>query len=172
MRAKTKPNLARPLPALAPILPPDTLPATEPVLASEATPAATPILGYRLKRSVKMVACQTVPLAHSRDDLMAALANPTSGPDFIPATYTSIPGTPPVLPLEISTTPRTPPGWVGPTPPGVSPPGTPPGSPPVSAVPEPATWAMLIFGFFGLGARLRSAAGRSRRASATPTRTA
>jgi hypothetical protein len=26
----------------------------------------------------------------------------------------------------------------------------------VSAVPEPATWAMLIIGFFGLGSAIRS----------------
>jgi hypothetical protein len=43
-----------------------------------------------------------------------------------------------------------------PTPPGDGPPGFPP--PPlggVTAVPEPATWAMLILGFFGIGAALR-----------------
>ncbi len=33
---------------------------------------------------------------------------------------------------------------------------TPPVIPPVSAVPEPATWAMMIIGFFGLGAAIRS----------------
>ncbi len=48
-------------------------------------------------------------------------------------------------------------GPPGTDPPGVGPPGGgPPGLPPVlSAVPEPGTWAMLIFGFFAVGAAMR-----------------
>lgn len=48
-----------------------------------------------------------------------------------------------------------------PTPPLVEDPGTPPGGgppvsgPSVSPVPEPATWAMLILGFFAVGVALR-----------------
>jgi hypothetical protein len=51
-------------------------------------------------------------------------------------------------------------GPPGSGPPGSDPPGGvgggPPGLPPVlSAVPEPGTWAMLIFGFFAVGAAMR-----------------
>ena len=46
-------------------------------------------------------------------------------------------------------------------PPGTPPPGTPPPSGPgISAVPEPATWAMMIIGFFSVGAAVRRRARR------------
>ncbi|MGD9811366.1 MAG: PEP-CTERM sorting domain-containing protein [Sphingobium sp.] len=53
----------------------------------------------------------------------------------------------------------TPPGGGGtpPVDPPTSPPTTPPEVPPVGVVPEPATWIMLMAGFFGLGAIMRRA---------------
>jgi hypothetical protein len=63
-------------------------------------------------------------------------------------------------------TPPIPPERPPPGPPPVAPPG-PPEVPPTSAVPEPATWAMMIIGFFGLGASIRS-----NRARAALSRTA
>ncbi len=67
---------------------------------------------------------------------------------------------PPIVPPTVIVPPTEPP-----TEPPVIPPLTPeppivppttPIIPPVSAVPEPATWAMLIIGFFGLGSAIRS----------------
>lgn len=68
-------------------------------------------------------------------------------------------GPPPVLPPDGGPPPVTPPDGPPPItppegPPPIIPPITPPGGPP-PGVPEPATWAMLIFGFFGLGSALR-----------------
>jgi hypothetical protein len=56
------------------------------------------------------------------------------------------PGQPPVTPLG---PPVTPPDGPPITPPGPPPVGPPPG------VPEPATWAIMITGFFGIGSALR-----------------
>jgi hypothetical protein len=96
---------------------------------------------------------------------------PPGGPPGTP------PGTPPVVTPPVVTPPDTPPG----TPPGI-PPGTPPDSPPDTPitpltpplpppltppgapVPEPAAWAMLLTGFFAVGAALRR---RRSRAAAT-----
>ena len=79
-------------------------------------------------------------------------------------------GQPPVVPPETGQPPIVPPGPPGPPdtgqppvippgPPPVLPPGQPPILPPDTGpplgVPEPATWAMLIAGFFGLGEVLR-----------------
>ncbi len=77
-----------------------------------------------------------------------------------------VPGlpTPPVipgLPPETGTPPTVlPPGGQPPVvvvPPYVPPGGPPTGPGPTGAVPEPATWAMLILGFFGTGAAVRKA---------------
>jgi len=57
-------------------------------------------------------------------------------------------GEPPILPPETGQPPIGPPGE-----PPILPPGGDGGPPP--GVPEPATWAMLILGFFGLGGALR-----------------
>ena len=69
----------------------------------------------------------------------------------------------PFTPPSFGGAPRGP-GFAGP-PPGDGPPGIgiipPPPLGGVSTVPEPATWAMLILGFFGAGAALR----RARRAN-------
>jgi hypothetical protein len=65
------------------------------------------------------------------------------------------PGQPPVTPPDQP--PITPPGQppvLPPDQPPVVPPLT-PGGPGVPGIPEPATWAMLIVGFFGIGAVLR-----------------
>jgi hypothetical protein len=145
--------VSNPLPVLAPILPPDTLPATTPVLAP-GVPPATPILGYRLKRSVKMVACEPVPLVTaSRNDLTAppgaAIPAETA---LVPASFQSPQA------AQFGTLPGGSPGILTGTPGGGD---TPPGPPP-SPVPEPATWAMLIVGFFGLGAQLRRSGRRVR----------
>jgi hypothetical protein len=155
------------LPVLAPILPPDTMPATTPVLAPGVQPA-TPIIGYRLKRSVKMVACEPVPQITTAQDLISP-RGPASETTFIPATFR-----PPAI-NEFQTSPPGPPGPPGgPNPPGPpnccnSPPFSPPTPPhPPGAVPEPATWAMLIVGFFGLGAQLRRSNRRARSAGAAP----
>lgn len=74
---------------------------------------------------------------------------PPVGPPVPPVGPPVPPVGPPVVPL-IPPGPPIPP--VTPEPPVV----TPPVIPPVSAVPEPATWAMMIIGFFGLGAAIRS----------------
>lgn len=68
---------------------------------------------------------------------------PPVGPPVGPPVVPEIPPIPPVTPEP-------------PVVPPVVPPVIPPVIPPVSAVPEPATWAMMIIGFFGLGAAIRS----------------
>jgi hypothetical protein len=91
------------------------------------------------------------------------------GPPVTPVT----PVTPPVGPVEVTpplvtppidttVTPPVAPPVIGPPPPVVdTPPTTPsgppvvPGGPPVGGVPEPATWALMLVGFFGLGGALR-----------------
>lgn len=146
------------LPVLAPILPPDTLPATTPVLAPGVQPA-TPIIGYRLKRSVKVVACEPVPtVTTTRADLIAPPGGPNVEAAYIP---TGFQPTPQVSQFQTSPTlPRGPTGGGGgDTPPSFQPPT---GPKPPAAVPEPATWAMLIVGFFGLGAQLRRSRARVR----------
>jgi hypothetical protein len=66
-------------------------------------------------------------------------------------------GQPPVIPPEIGQPPILPPGDDQPP---ILPPGGGGGQPP--GVPEPATWAMLILGFFGLGGALRRQSARRR----------
>lgn len=152
------------LPVLAPILPPDTMPATTPVLAPGVQPA-TPIIGYRLKRSVKMVACEPVPLLTARNDLIPPPGAPGAEAAFVPATFQ-----PPQI-SQFQTSPTLPPGGPpggGGTPPYFQPPT---GPHPPGVVPEPATWAMLIVGFFGLGAQLRRKGRRTRTANAASART-
>jgi hypothetical protein len=147
------------LPVLAPILPPDTMPATTPILAPGVTPA-TPIIGYKLKRSVRMVACAPVPLVPTTQ---ADLVAPPGGPGAETPLITTAFRTPPTPLDQLQTFPMSP---TNPTTPAccdaLPPPEGPPGAPPLTPVPEPATWAMLIVGFFGLGAQLRRAAGRNR----------
>lgn len=100
------------------------------------------------------------PLSPVTPEDIAALPNglPGSGdppgaggdPGFGPAFFS------PSFPNALSD-PPTIPGGGGP--PGSSPPGLsdplPPTLPGVAAVPEPATWAMMILGFFGVGVALR-----------------
>jgi hypothetical protein len=100
---------------------------------------------------------------------------PTGGPTVTPNVggpeTPGVPGQPPVVPPENPV--------VAPVMPPVTPPvdvpGGPGGFPPIlpviatppftpAAIPEPVTWAMLILGFFGLGAVLRRARARSGRA--------
>jgi hypothetical protein len=89
------------------------------------------------------------------------------------------PGQPPVLPPDGGQPPIIlPPGPPGPPGPPEIPPvipehpilpptvDQPPGGGPPPGVPEPATWAMLIAGFFGLGATLRRDHAARRRADA------
>ena len=148
------------LPVLAPILPPDTMPATTPVLAPGVQPA-TPIVGYRLKRSVKMVACEPMPLLTARNDFVPPPGGHASDAAFIPSAFPS-----PAL-SQFQTSPLVDGGHPPPGPPGCCAPSfTPPTSrPPPGVVSEPATWAMLIVGFFGLGARLRRHGRRERNAN-------
>lgn len=151
------------LPVLAPILPPDTMPATTPVLAPGVQPA-TPIIGYRLKRSVKMVACEPVPMVTTtRADLIAPPGGPSAETAYVPTGFQSPPQV--FQPQTSPTLPGGPNGGGGggggDTPPTLQPPT---GPKPPGAVPEPATWAMLIVGFFGLGAQLRRSGRRARNA--------
>jgi hypothetical protein len=78
---------------------------------------------------------------------------------FFPGIISSslIPGAPPSTPILPPTGPDVPPIIVGPPPPGTPvPPSVPETPPPVTIVlPEPATWAMTIFGLFGIGLRRR-----------------
>lgn len=154
-------RLARALPGPKPILAPDIRPSTPVVLPSDDQPAATPVVAYRLERSVAMVACEVVPLVASTADnpLLEQLQRPPVDAGFIPASFAS---SPPVKPLLFSTLPpgtNSGGGGGGGGPPGFRP-------PPVGVVPEPATWAMLLVGFFSLGARLRHAGRRTRGARA------
>jgi hypothetical protein len=69
----------------------------------------------------------------------------------------SQPGTPPAptggqAPATTSTTPGTPPGAPGLPAPTA---GAPAEEEPVSAVPEPASWAMMLFGFLAIGTVVR-----------------
>jgi len=72
---------------------------------------------------------------------------PTQPPDQPPVVP---PDQPPVIP------PDQPPPVIPPVfpPPPVQPPGQPPVTPP-GGIPEPATWAMMIIGFFGVGVAVR-----------------
>ncbi|QKR99137.1 PEPxxWA-CTERM sorting domain-containing protein [Sphingomonas sp. CL5.1] len=75
------------------------------------------------------------------------VAGPLASPADIANPVPSVPGPgpiPSVFPPII-----TGPGPVNP------PPVTPPVTPPVISVPEPATWGMMILGFFGIGMALR-----------------
>lgn len=84
---------------------------------------------------------------------------PTEPPPGGPPTEPPVgpPGGPPVGPPDGPPTgPPTGPPVGPPEEPPVGPPVGPP-TPPSTPVPEPATWAMLILGYFGLGAALRSA---------------
>jgi hypothetical protein len=76
---------------------------------------------------------------------------PVVTPPIVTPPVVTPPGvTPPVIvPL---TPPESPPGSPGIPP--IVPPVTPPG-PPTAPVPEPSAWALLLVGFFGLGAALR-----------------
>jgi hypothetical protein len=152
------------LPVLAPILPPDTLPATTPIVTAQ--PQATPIIGYRLKRSVKMVACEPVSLASAvQPNLPTATSGPSAMASFIPASLQTVPSQITPSPTQTQTPSSPSPSSGG----GGTPPlNYRPLTPPVSAIPEPTTWAMMILGFFGLGAQLRRVARRARR-EATPT---
>ncbi|WP_354297130.1 PEPxxWA-CTERM sorting domain-containing protein [Phenylobacterium koreense] len=76
---------------------------------------------------------------------------PPTEPPVTPPPVEPPPVTPPPVPPPPVLPPPTPPPPVEPPP--VTPPVTPP---PTSAVPEPATWAMMIIGFFGLGSAVRS----------------
>jgi len=71
------------------------------------------------------------------------------------------PVNPPVTPPPVNPPVTEPPVKPPVDPPPVTPPG-PGGPPPTSAVPEPATWAMMIIGFFGLGGAIRSQRVRAR----------
>jgi len=86
-----------------------------------------------------------------------------SPPPFFPGIIPTglVPGSPPSTPVlppaGPPTGPDVPPIIVGPPPPGTPvPPGVPETPPPVTIVlPEPATWAMTIFGLFAIGLRRR-----------------
>ena len=154
-------RLARALPGPKPILAPDIRPSTPVVLPSDDQPAATPVVAYRLERSVAMVACEVVPLVASAADnpLLEQIQRAPVDAGFIPASFAS---SPPLKPSLFSTLPpgtNSGGGGGGGGPPGFRP-------PPVGVVPEPATWAMLLVGFFSLGARLRQAGRRTRNARA------
>jgi hypothetical protein len=73
------------------------------------------------------------------------------------------PGQPPVIPPDTGQPPILPPGDQPPILPPSGPPIQPPGGQP-PGVPEPATWAMLILGFFGLGGAIRRQIPRRRAA--------
>lgn len=148
-------RLARALPGPKPIVAPDIRPSTPVVLPSADQPAATPVVAYRLQRSVTMVECQVVPLVASSADnpLLEQLQKPPVDTGFTPTSFASSPAL-----QQLLYTP--PPGGTGGGGGGGG--GGPPGFRPPGAVPEPATWAMLIVGFFGLGARLRQSARRTR----------
>jgi hypothetical protein len=69
------------------------------------------------------------------------------GNNFFAPPFPGGPGGPPFLPAAFGGPPGGPPPS-GPIPPVIDPPGA-------GAVPEPATWAMLILGFFAVGAAIR-----------------
>lgn len=91
---------------------------------------------------------------------------PSIPPSFIPGGFL-VPNPPPVNPTGPNPPGPNPPGPnpPGPNPPGPNPPGPPgppdippPDKPPVIPIPEPSTWALMLFGFFVL-----VAAGRRRK---------
>jgi hypothetical protein len=96
---------------------------------------------------------------------------PPVGPVEVTPPPVTPPVTPPIVtPIDTTVTPPVAPPVIGPPPgpPGVEtppPPNVPggPGVPPVGGVPEPATWGLMLVGFFGLGGALR----RRRRALRT-----
>jgi hypothetical protein len=93
----------------------------------------------------RQIACESVPLITPLPDQVIARAAPVTldtlfGPPRSAAPLLAAAAPVPEAPLIYQR-----PGFGGP--------GTP--RPPLTAVPEPATWAMMVLGVFGLGARLR-----------------
>ena len=86
------------------------------------------------------------------------VVTPPDQPPFVPPGQPPFtpPDQPPIVPPIVP-----PPENPQPPPPDIFQPPNPPDKPP-GAIPEPSTWAMLILGFFGLGAVLRARRARIR----------
>jgi hypothetical protein len=133
---------------------------TRPPVAEEAAPGAN--LADLMSNPLLAIEPEALPLPFSAPE--DAPFGPLGGPSFVGG---GAPGPGILIPvgdLPPGGSPGSPPSTGGPgTPPDCCSPGTPPDTtPPVTpAVPEPATWVMLILGFFMVGGSLRASARRA-----------